>query len=51
MDAYVWQIPVLIVVGVIAGFLNVLAGGGSLLTLPLVIFLGLPVAGWRPTWQ
>ncbi len=44
MDPYVWQIPVLIVVGVIAGFLNVLAGGGSLLTLPLLIFLGLPAA-------
>ncbi|MRT94285.1 sulfite exporter TauE/SafE family protein [Ancylomarina sp. 16SWW S1-10-2] len=28
--------------GVFAGFLNVLAGGGSLITLPLLIFLGLP---------
>jgi len=28
--------------GVIAGTLNVIAGGGSLLTLPLMIFLGLP---------
>lgn len=28
--------------GVIAGILNVLAGGGSLLTLPVMIFLGLP---------
>ena len=27
-----------------SGFLNVMAGGGSLLTLPLLIFLGLPVA-------
>jgi len=44
MDPYVWQIPVLAVVGVFAGFLNVLAGGGSLLTLPLLIFLGLPAA-------
>jgi uncharacterized membrane protein YfcA len=32
----------LIAVGGIAGFLNVLAGGGSLLTLPVLIFLGLP---------
>ncbi|MCG8606707.1 sulfite exporter TauE/SafE family protein [bacterium] len=31
----------LIVVGTIAGFLNVTAGGGSLLSLPLLIFLGL----------
>lgn len=29
-------------VGVVAGTLNVLAGGGSLLTLPAMIFLGLP---------
>lgn len=34
----------LFVVGIIAGLLNVLAGGGSLLTLPLLIFLGLPPA-------
>ena len=44
MDPYVWQIPVLALVGVLAGFLNVLAGGGSLLTLPLLIFFGLPAA-------
>lgn len=44
MDAYLWQIPLLFVVGVVAGILNVLAGGGSLLTLPLLIFMGLPSA-------
>jgi len=44
MDPYVWQIPALALVGVLAGFLNVLAGGGSLLTLPLLIFFGLPTA-------
>lgn len=32
----------LVAVGVIAGFLNVVAGGGSLLTLPVMIFMGLP---------
>ncbi len=32
----------LILIGFIAGFINTLAGGGSLLTLPLLIFLGLP---------
>lgn len=32
----------LFTVGVVAGILNVLAGGGSLLTLPVMIFLGLP---------
>jgi len=31
-------------VGLVAGVLNVLAGGGSLLTLPVLMFLGLPAA-------
>lgn len=31
-----------ILVGFLAGFINVFAGGGSLLTLPLLIFMGLP---------
>lgn len=39
-----WQYPTLILLGGVAGFLNVLAGGGSLLTLPFLIFLGLPAA-------
>jgi len=33
---------VLFLAGLVAGTLNVVAGGGSLLTLPLMIFLGLP---------
>lgn len=36
------EILVLIVVGFIAGVINTMAGGGSLLTLPILIFLGLP---------
>ena len=32
----------LIVIGFVAGVINTLAGGGSLLTLPMLIFLGLP---------
>ncbi|MCF7804993.1 MAG: sulfite exporter TauE/SafE family protein [Candidatus Marinimicrobia bacterium] len=32
------------VVGIVAGIVNTLAGGGSLLTLPLLIFLGLPAS-------
>ncbi len=44
MDPLLWQIPLLAGVGLIAGILNVLAGGGSLLTLPVLIFLGLPAA-------
>lgn len=42
MDPYVWQLPALAAVGFVSGFLNILAGGGSLLTLPMLIFLGLP---------
>ncbi len=34
----------LVFVGVIAGFINTVAGGGSLLSLPILIFLGLPPA-------
>jgi hypothetical protein len=44
VDAYLWQLPLLFAVGLVAGILNVLAGGGSLLTLPLLIFMGLPAA-------
>lgn len=44
MEPYLWQIPLLFGVGLIAGVLNVLAGGGSLMTLPLLIFMGLPSA-------
>lgn len=41
-----WQYLLLAGLGLIAGTLNVLAGGGSLLTLPALVFLGLdgPVA-------
>jgi uncharacterized protein len=35
---------ILVVVGLVAGVINVLAGGGSFLTLPLLIFMGLPAA-------
>ena len=37
-----WQLPMLAGVGVLSGFLNILAGGGALLTLPMLIFIGLP---------
>ncbi|MBT7320772.1 MAG: sulfite exporter TauE/SafE family protein [Flavobacteriaceae bacterium] len=39
-----WIYPLLVFAGFIAGFMNTMAGGGSLLTLPLLIFLGLPPA-------
>lgn len=38
------EIGLILVTGVVAGFLNTLGGGGSLLTMPVLIFLGLPAA-------
>lgn len=37
-----WQAGLLVLVGIVAGFLNVMAGGGSLLTVPIMVFMGLP---------
>ena len=38
-----WYLYILIVLaGMVAGFINTLAGSGSLITLPLLMFLGLP---------
>ncbi|MGD9905972.1 MAG: sulfite exporter TauE/SafE family protein [Vicinamibacterales bacterium] len=42
MDAGPLPLLGLFAAGVVAGALNVVAGGGSFLTLPLLIFLGLP---------
>jgi hypothetical protein len=42
MDIDIWMYVLVIVAGVFAGFINTLAGSGSLITLPLLIFLGLP---------
>lgn len=39
---FTWELGVLILAGFAAGFINTLAGGGSLLTLPMLIFIGLP---------
>ena len=39
-----FEVLLIIAVGFIAGFLNTIAGGGSLITLPILIFLGLPPA-------
>ena len=42
----IWQMLLLMIVGSVAGFVNVMAGGGSLLTMPVMIFMGMngPVA-------
>lgn len=36
------QVIILFAAGAVAGWVNVLAGGGSLLTVPVMVFLGLP---------
>lgn len=41
MDMEIWQSLLLAGVGCIAGFLNVIAGGGSLLTMPVMVMLGM----------
>ena len=43
MQEYFYYI-LLVLVGLIAGVINTLAGGGSVMTLPILIFLGLPPA-------
>lgn len=42
MELNFWLYVLLVVAGFAAGFINTLAGSGSLLTLPLLIFMGLP---------
>ncbi len=37
-----YQVIILILSGLLAGFLNTVAGGGSLISLPIMIFMGLP---------
>ena len=39
-----WLYPLLVLAGIVAGALNVIAGGGSFLTLPILIFMGLPAS-------
>lgn len=38
-----WHIPLIIIVGLIAESFGAIVGGGGLLTLPLLLFLGVPV--------
>ncbi|MEE2889002.1 MAG: sulfite exporter TauE/SafE family protein [Planctomycetota bacterium] len=42
MDLDIAQMALIAVVGVVAGTINTLVGGGTLLVLPLLIFLGIP---------
>lgn len=38
----IWQGAVLLLAGCAGGFMNVMAGGGSLLTVPVMLFMGVP---------
>ena len=38
----IWQYIILFLVGIVVGFINVMAGGGSLLTIPIMLFMGVP---------
>lgn len=40
-DFYLWKLILLTIGGMFAGFINTIAGGGSLLTIPLLIFTGM----------
>ena len=44
MELNLTSIVLLVVVGIGSGFLNIMAGGGSTFTLPLLIFLGMDTA-------
>lgn len=37
-----WMYPVLFVAGIVAGIMNTVGGGGSIVTLPVLMFAGLP---------
>ncbi|WOJ97601.1 sulfite exporter TauE/SafE family protein [Congregibacter brevis] len=41
MGIELWQLALLMAAGTVAGVLNVIAGGGSLMTVPIMLFLGL----------
>lgn len=41
MGVELWQLALLMAAGTVAGVLNVIAGGGSLMTVPIMLFLGL----------
>ena len=38
----IWQYIILLLVGIVVGFVNVMAGGGSLLSIPIMLFMGVP---------
>lgn len=44
-----YQIPLVIITGFVAAFLNTVGGGGSLFSVPILTFLGLPITSANAT--
>ena len=42
MTLELWELGALVLAGTVGGMLNVMAGGGSIITVPVMIFLGVP---------
>ena len=42
MTLELWELAILVAAGIAGGAVNVMAGGGSILTVPVMIFLGVP---------
>ncbi len=42
MSLELWKIALLFFAGIVSGWINVLAGGGSILSVPIMVFLGMP---------
>ncbi len=47
MDLY--EIPLIIITGFVAAFLNTIGGGGSLISVPILTFLGIPITNANAT--
>lgn len=44
-----YEIPLIIITGFVAAFLNTVGGGGSLFTVPILTFIGLPITSANAT--
>src|SRR3954463_14443158 len=44
-----YEIPLIIITGFVAAFLNTVGGGGSLFSVPILTFLGLPITSANAT--
>ncbi|WDI30801.1 sulfite exporter TauE/SafE family protein [Hyphococcus flavus] len=42
MEIELWKVALLFAAGIASGWINVLAGGGSILSVPIMVFMGLP---------